>query len=103
MPNAIRKVLEIFLAFKIPGSTGLGDKINQVINKFEQLDECKVRSMEHLAQPESHSENIGDVVTFSGFTLEQVRVAAATLLEMIGLMDEGHRRDMDKLSQRARS
>ena len=30
MPNALRKVLEIFLAFKMPGSEGLSDKVENV-------------------------------------------------------------------------
>jgi wobble nucleotide-excising tRNase len=101
MPNAIRKVLEIFLAFKIPGSAGLGDKVNQVLRKYPDLDDCRVRSMEHLAQLESHSDSIGDTITFSGFTLEQVREGASTLLDMIGIMDESHRADMDRLARRA--
>lgn len=101
MPNAIRKVLEIFLAFKIPGSSGLGDKINQALRKNSSLDEGKVRAMEHLAHLESHSDNIGDITTFSGFTLEQVREAALTLLEMIQIMDGSHREDMDRLAHRA--
>ncbi len=85
MPNAIRKVLEIFLAFKIPGSSGLGDKISQVLRKYEALDEGKIRAVEHLCQLESHSDNIGDTTTFSGFSLEQTQSAAVALLEMIGI------------------
>jgi wobble nucleotide-excising tRNase len=103
MPNAIRKVLEIFLAFKFPGSAGLGDKINQLLAAHPALDEAKVRSMEHLAQLESHADNIGDVVTFSGFTLEQLRDAAQTLLTTIGSVDSDHRKAMDGLCQKARA
>jgi wobble nucleotide-excising tRNase len=101
MPNAIRKVLEIFLAFKIPGSAGLGDKINQVMRKYPQLEEGRIRAVEQLAQLESHADNIGDVTTFSAFTLEQVRQAASALLELIKVMDEAHSADMDRLARRA--
>lgn len=103
MPNAIRKVLEIFLAFKLPGSAGLGDKINQLVAAHKDLDEARVRSMEHLAQLESHADNIGDVVTFSGFTLEQVKDAAETLLALIKSSDPNHREAMDGLCRKARA
>ncbi len=103
MPNAIRKVLEIFLAFKLPGSAGLGDKINQLLATHQSLDEAKVRSMEHLAQLESHADNIGDVVTFSGFTLEQLKSAADTLLAVIETLDPDHRKAMDGLCRKARA
>jgi wobble nucleotide-excising tRNase len=102
MPNAIRKVLEIFLAFKLPGSAGLGDKINQLV-AGKNLEEARVRSMEHLAQMESHADNIGDVVTFSGFTLEQVKDAAETLLSLIETADPEHRKAMDHLCRKARA
>lgn len=102
MPNAMRKVLEIFLAFKIPGSSGFSDKINQIIARYPALDEGKIRALEQLSHLESHSENIGDVTTFSGFTLEQVTDAAKTLLDMIKVVDDSHGKDMDGLCRKAR-
>jgi wobble nucleotide-excising tRNase len=97
MPNAIRKVLDIFLAFKVPGSSGLESKVDKIIGDYTALDNAKIKAMERLAQLESHSDNIGDVVTFSAYTLHQVTDAASCLMELINTVDPNHKRAMDKL------
>lgn len=97
MPNALRKVLDIFLAFKEPGSAGLESKVDKIIAGHEQLDAARVKAMERLAHLESHSESIGDVTTFSAYTLEQVADAAKCLLELIEVVDPQHHRAMARL------
>jgi wobble nucleotide-excising tRNase len=97
MPNAIRKVLDIFLAFKDPGASGLEPKVDKLIQDNNSLDDARVKAMERLAQLESHSESIGDVITFSAYTLEQVTDAARCLLEVIETVDPKHKQAMDRL------
>lgn len=97
MPNAIRKVLDIFLAFKIPGNSGLSAKVSKLITDNADLDGARVKAMERVAQLESHSESIGDTTTFSAYTLEQLGDAAKTLLEVINIVDAQHKAAMDKL------
>lgn len=97
MPNALRKVLDIFLAFKIPGGMGLSPKVDKLIRDHASLDSARVKAMERLAQLESHSESIGDTTTFSAYTLEQISDAAKCLMEVIEAVDPGHKQAMDKL------
>lgn len=97
MPNAIRKVLDIFAAFKVPGSAGLESKVDKLLKDYPNLDSARVKSMERLAQIESHAESIGDVTTFSGYTLEQVSDAAKCLLDIIAEADPGHSSAMGNL------
>lgn len=97
MPNAIRKVLDIFLAFKEPGSSGLEPKVDKIILDYSGLDAGRIKAMERLSQLESHSENIGDVITFSAYTLVQVSDAAKCLLELIEHVDDKHKAAMDRL------
>ncbi len=97
MPNAIRKVLDIFLAFKDPGASGLEPKVDKLLQNHPGLDGARVKAMERLAQLESHSESIGDVTTFSAYTLEQVADAARCLLEVMDAVDPLHKRAMDRL------
>ncbi|WP_439538635.1 AAA family ATPase [Sphingomonas sp.] len=97
MPNAIRKVLDIFLAFKIPGGMGLGSKVEKLLVDNSSLDAAQVKAMEQLAHLESHSESIGDVITFSAYTLEQVADAARCLMNIIATVDPSHGKAMDRL------
>jgi hypothetical protein len=97
MPNAIRKVLDIFLAFKDPGTSGLEPKVDKLFQENGSLDGARVKGMERLAQLELHSESIGDVTTFSAYTLEQVADAARCLLQVIETVDAKHKQAMDRL------
>ena len=97
MPNAIRKVLEIFFAFKIPGGGGIGHKINTLIQNSPELDGPRISAMLDFAQIESHADSIGDIVTFSAYTLHQVADAADCLMGLIEWLDPYHKKAMDGL------
>jgi wobble nucleotide-excising tRNase len=97
LPNAMRKVLDIFLAFKVPGSSGLSSKVDTVLRKHDALNAARVKAMERLVQLESHSESIGDTTTFSAYTLEQISDAAKCLMQIIETLDPAHKKAMDKL------
>lgn len=90
MPNALRKVLEIFLAFKLPGSEGLSNKMDNVANGGYDLDPARVRALDRLVQLESHADNLDDLVTFSSMAIEETKDAADALLALMIALDEGH-------------
>lgn len=96
MPNALRKVLETFLAFKQPGYSDL-EGLEKILELHPAIDPDRVKAMELLVQSESHSQNIGDSVSFSAYTLEQVTDAGRTLLSLIEAADKPHYDRMRKL------
>lgn len=97
MPNVLRKVLEIFLAFKVPGSDNLLQKIGQIRESNFELDRDRLTALERLSQAESHSDSIDDLIGFSSMTIEETKSAAASLLDLIQKLDEFHARRMARL------
>lgn len=90
MPNALRKVLEIFLAFKLPGPDGLSSKIENIANGGYGLDAARVQALDRLVQLESHADNLDDLVGFSSMTVEETRDAARALLSLMETLDQSH-------------
>jgi len=90
MPNVIRRVLELFLAFKVPGSEGLGDKINRPLVQNAGLDEGRLHALNRLTQVESHSDSLDDFIGFSSMTMEETHQAAQALLKLVELLDRDH-------------
>ncbi|MDZ7839633.1 MAG: AAA family ATPase [Gammaproteobacteria bacterium] len=103
MPNVLRKILEIFLAFKRPGSSGLSSKIEGLAREAEDIgiDQIRIRALDRLAHVESHGDNIDDLVTASSMTVEETTVAAESLLELVEMMDSEHSRRMHRQCQPA--
>jgi wobble nucleotide-excising tRNase len=90
MPNVLRRVLDVFLAFKCPGSAGLATKIGQLCKSYDGLDIDRVTALERLAQAESHSDNLDDLISFSSMALEETKDANISLLYMMEHVDKGH-------------
>lgn len=90
MPNVLRRVLDVFLAFRCPGTDGLKGKVQKICNDFDTLDRTRMTALERLSQVESHSENLDDLIAFSAMTLEESREATRALLEMMEHVDERH-------------
>ncbi len=90
MPNVLRRVLDVFLAFKCPGSSGLPGQIAKLCVDYPGLDKDRLVALERLAQVESHSDNLDDLLSFSSMTLEETRGAAAALLVMVEHVDSNH-------------
>jgi wobble nucleotide-excising tRNase len=97
MPNAVRKALDVFLAFKVPGPEGLGSKVARISTELKGIDPARIQALERLAQMESHSDNLDDLVSFSAATVEEIRDAARTLLDLMGQLDATHLADMKSL------
>lgn len=97
MPNAIRKVLEVFLAFKLPGNDGLGSKVDTFVkDKSFNWDPVRVRAIESLVQVESHGDSVEDLVSFSDMTVEEIVQVAEALMYLIHVVDPTHSARMRK-------
>ena len=92
MPNAMRKVADVFLAFKRPGNNGLGDKVEALAREAEALglDAARLRAVDRLVQVESHGDNLDDLITFSAMTVEEAHESAKALMELIETLDDEH-------------
>lgn len=96
MPNALRKLLEIFLAFKDPGPHGLEDKVKNITSDCK-LDEASMIAVERLLQLESHADSLDDLIALSPMTLEETKAASTALFEMMKRSDETHFQRMSRL------
>lgn len=90
MPNIIRRVLELFLAFKVPGTAPIKDKLSQLCKLHSELDSTRMVALERLCQVESHSSSIDDFIAHSSVAIEETRDANVALLELMRVADEGH-------------
>jgi len=90
IPNVMRRVLDVFLAFKAPGSGGLPSQLNKLCTDYPELSRDRLAGLERLAQVESHSDNVDDLLSFSSMTLEETRGAVVVLFEMMELVDSKH-------------
>lgn len=97
IPNVMRRVLDVFLAFKCPGSGGLTGQLAKLYSDYPELDRDKLTALERLAQVESHSDNLDDLLSFSSMTLEEARAAAAALIEMMNHVDARHLASLKRL------
>jgi hypothetical protein len=93
MPHLLRRVLEVFLTFKCPGSAGLASKIEQLC-RDHSLDLIRMKALDRLTQVESHSDNLDDLVGFSSMTVEESHEAAKVLLETMHRTDPKHTDNM---------
>jgi wobble nucleotide-excising tRNase len=97
LPNVMRKVLELFLSFKVPGADGLDSKLKHPIVRDCGLDQARVNALSRLTQVESHGDNLDDLVGFSSMTIEETRDAASALLALMEKLDEHHLQMMKRL------
>jgi wobble nucleotide-excising tRNase len=90
MPNVLRRVLEVFLAFRCPGSAGLTPKIEQLCKAHPELDKDRLNALERLTQVESHSDSLDDLISFSSMTFEETKDATGALLAVMEQVDQAH-------------
>jgi hypothetical protein len=70
MPNAMRKVLEVFLAFKCPGSSGMEAKLDQGTVKNCGVDPASLAALARLSSVESHGDSLDDLIKLPAMTIE---------------------------------
>lgn len=92
MPNAMRKVADVFLAFKRPGNNGLADKVDALAREAEALglDAARLRAVDRLVQVESHGDSLDDLITFSSMTVEEAHESAKVLMDLVEKIDTDH-------------
>jgi len=90
MPNVIRRILEVFLAFKAPGTHSLKEKLMNLVKNLDGVDEVRVRALERLVQVESHSDSLDDLISISSMNVEETRDANAALLLLMAKADPEH-------------
>ena len=96
MPNVIRRILDVFLAFKVPGSHPLQQKLETLTKKCPSIDDVRMKALERLVQVESHSDSLDDLVSHSSMTIEETREANAALLELMEASDADHTKAIRK-------
>lgn len=96
MPNVLRRVLEIFLAFKVPRNGNLSDKIKTLCGRHNGLDQDRLNALERLSQVESHSDNLDDLITQSSMTVEESLDANIALIHLMETIDPDHLADLRK-------
>lgn len=101
MPNVLRRVLDVFLAFKDPGSHEFAAKLRNVAEGVSGVDQDRLAALERLSQVESHSDSLDDLISFSSMTIEETKGAAAALLHLINAVDERHGQRMAELCRAA--
>lgn len=97
LPNVIRKVLELFLMFKLPGPDGLGSKLKHPSVRDCGVGEARINALYRLVELESHGDNLDDLVSFSAMTVEESRDAANALIALMASLDSPHLKRMREL------
>lgn len=97
MPNVLRRVLDVFLAFRCPGSSSLLDKLRKLGTSYPNLNQDRISALERLSQVESHSDNLDDLIAFSSMTIEECKDANGALLDLMTMVDEPHVRALRDL------
>lgn len=102
MPNAIRKILETFLAFNSPKPDGIKSKL-QRIAQAHKLDYTNLLSLEKLIQVESHGDNLDDLVTLAPMTVEELRKATSECISFMEQVSPTHTKEMNKICSKNNS
>lgn len=101
MPNAMRKVFEVFLAFKCPGSSGVESKLEQGTIRDCGIDPASLAALARLSNLESHGDSLDDLIKLPAMTVEESTGAAACLFRLIEMLDPEHFKGMKSMSRRA--
>lgn len=98
LPNAIRKTMELFLAFRAPGPDGIEAKLSHPCVRDCGVDAVAIAALVRLSNVESHGDNLDEILTFSPMNIEETRRAAEALLQLMAAMDKDHLDRMRKLA-----
>jgi len=90
MLNVLHRVLDVFLAFKCLGGSGLPNQLDKRCADYLDLHRDRLAALARLVQVESHFDNLDDLLSFSTMTLEETRTAASALLTMMEGVDTKH-------------
>ena len=89
LPNAMRKVLELFLEFKLP-KMNFSDKMSDDVVTKSGLSTAELSALTRLVQLESHSDDLSRLVEWSTPTIEEIERSAMALMSLIKTLDPVH-------------
>ena len=95
--NSIRKVLEIFLAFRCPKTSGIYQRYNGVTKDIPIDEKCKFKYLQDIANASSHTEECEDLEALEEFKLFVTKKEIEQLFNFIKLVDEPHYNEIIKL------
>lgn len=95
--NSIRKVLEIFLAFKCPTNKTIYTRYMAVTKNLLEEEQCNYRYLESIANATSHTEETEDIEALEEFKLFVTKKEIEQLFAFIKLIDESHYSEIMKL------
>ncbi len=94
--NSIRKILEIFLAFRCPKEKTIFTRYNKVIKEWDEIDKNKFKYLQDIANATSHTEGCEDLEALEEFKLFIGKNEINQLFEFIKKADELHYNQLPK-------
>lgn len=88
--NSIRKILEIFLAFRCPRQNTIFTRYEIVTKNISEDEKCKYKYLQDIANASSHTEECEDLETLEEFKLFVTKNEIEQLFNFIKLIDEKH-------------
>lgn len=100
LPNAIRKLLEIFTAFAAPDKVSFAEALFDDSGKIGGLDQAEMNQLERICQIESHGD-IEAVSSLPALTVEESHRAASGAMKYIRERDKKHYDAMLRILRKA--
>lgn len=95
LPNAMRKILDIFLSFKDPGNSMFKEKLKRVANTAG-IDSTLVLQLEKVVQVQSHADNVESIVSLPSITIEEIHTTLKTTEAIFKHLDSDHYIEMQR-------
>lgn len=99
IPNAIRKALDTFLAFRHPSSSPIEVKAVDLVKGIETFDKIRLAALMRLVQTESHADSIADSTSFCPMTTEEAYEACQNFMYYVSVVDPEHFRRMKDICE----
>lgn len=88
--NSIRKILEIFLAFRCPSNRSIYTRYMAVSKVLSEEEQCNYRYLESIANASSHTEECEDLEALEEFKLFITKNEINQLFDFIKAIDKKH-------------
>ena len=95
--NSIRKILEIFLAFRCPRKSNISQRFNAVTKDLPEEEMGKYLYLQDIANASSHTEECEDLESLEEFKLFVTKKEIEQLFDFIKLIDEKHYNEIMRL------
>ena len=99
IPNAIRKALDTFLAFRHPSPQPIEQKAADLVKDIETFDKIRLAALLRLVQTESHADSIADSTSFCPMTTEEAYEACQNFMYYVSVVDPEHFRRMKNICE----